>query len=496
VGRFGYALAQSFLHAFLYLGLLMLLFRFLRMLPLLALLLLPCAQAADLPATLDRVLKGHGLEAGSYGFVVQEIDAAEPLLAVAPDLPLNPASTIKTLTTLAALETLGPAYTWHTRAYALGEVSQGTLHGDLLLQGGGDPYLLEEQFRNLLKAVRRQGIVRIDGDLVVDTSLFDPSVRNESRIDNQAGRTYNVLPHALSVNFQAITYYFAPAADGVNVDISTDPMLPGQRIVNRLKLKAGACTGFQRGISFNYDAATPGGVTFDGQFPASCTRYAMARAVSDPDRYLHALFSHLWHELGGEFTGNLRLEPVPAEATLLVDWESPPLADVIRALNKYSNNLMARHLLLTLAAEHNPGPATVQAGAAALVEYLQGIGVEVATARIVNGAGLSRDTRLSTAQLNAVLRHGYQSRYMAEFVSSLPVVGEDGTMRTRLRGAATQGYMHVKTGTLDEVSAVAGYVVGQSGRVYAVSGILNHALADRGPGVELMDALLAWTRQQ
>jgi D-alanyl-D-alanine carboxypeptidase/D-alanyl-D-alanine-endopeptidase (penicillin-binding protein 4) len=451
---------------------------------------------AQLPHAIDVVVQGHSLPSDSYSLIVQDVDTGESLLAVNTSLPLNPASTIKTLTTLAALEELGPAYTWTTKVYALGPVEQGVLHGDLLIQGGGDPYLLEEQFRNLLKAIRVRGIERIEGDLVLDASYFDASVRSEPAIDNDAGRAYNVLPSALSLNFQAITYYFSPKADGSGVEVRADPPLPNLHINNRLRLKQGACTGYQRGVSFSYDDTTPDGVNFDGQFPSGCKLFSMARATNDPKTYMHGLFTLLWRELGGEFTGALRLEAAPAGVEPLLRWDSPPLADVIRYLNKYSNNLMARHMLLTLAAESGTVPATVAAGAQALTAYLSGLGIDITGLDVQNGSGLSRATRLTTAQLAAALRHGYHSRYMAEYQASLPVVGEDGTMRARLREEANRGYMHVKTGTLNEVSAVAGYVIGKSGRHYAVAGILNHADADRGPGVELTDALLAWARQQ
>jgi len=285
---------------------------------------------AQLPSAIDVVVKGHGLPSDSYSLLVQDVDTGESLLAVNESLPLNPASTIKTLTTLAALEELGPAYTWTTTVYALGPVEQGALHGDLLIRGGGDPYLLEEQFRNLLKALRVRGIERIDGDLVIDASYFDASVRSEAPIDNDAGRAYNVLPSALSLNFQAVTYYFSPKADGSGVDVRADPALPNLHINNRLRLKQGACTGYQRGISFSYDPAVPDGVSFDGQFPSGCELFSMARAVNDPMAYAHGLFTKLWRELGGEFDGALRLEPAPAGAQPLLRWQSPPLASTCK----------------------------------------------------------------------------------------------------------------------------------------------------------------------
>ncbi|MES2627224.1 MAG: D-alanyl-D-alanine carboxypeptidase/D-alanyl-D-alanine-endopeptidase [Pseudomonadota bacterium] len=449
-----------------------------------------------LPPGIQLVISGHKLPQSSYSFLVQEINAVAPLLAINTGVPLNPASTMKTLTTLAGLEQLGPDYTWLTSIYALGTIEDGTLTGDLLIKGGGDPFLVEEHFRSMLKAVQRQGITRISGNLVLDTAYFDPAVSTETSIDNQSGRAYNVLPNALSVNFQTVTFFFSPSANGKDVVIHTDPVLPNLVITNNLKLAEGACTGYQRGIAFKEDSANPGSITFSGNFPASCEQYRLPRAVLDAPTYTFGMFQLLWKELGGEFVGELRSSQAPELQQPLLTWASPPLSDVIRSINKFSNNLMTRHMLLTLGAERYGAPATVEKGVQAATDYLVSRNIPVDGLVINNGAGLSREARMSTALLNGILQRGYSISLMPEFIASLPIGGIDGTMRDRLSDASTRGNMHVKTGSLDEVAAVAGYVNARSGKIYAVSGILNHELADRGPGIELMDALLAWTYEQ
>lgn len=458
---------------------------------------LPLAEAQpSLPNRLQVVINGHQLPAGSYGFHVQEVGNGTTLLDINATTPLNPASTMKVLTTLAALEQLGPAYVWHTELYALGNVSNGTLEGDLLVRGGGDPYLLEDQVRNMLKALQRQGVRRISGDLVVDTSYFDPVVTQDGPIDNQQDRAYNVLPNALMSNFQAVTFYFRPSDDGQHVEITADPALSNLQISNNLTIKQGACEGYQRGISFDSDAGRPDRVAFDGRFPSGCSEYSLVRAVLTPETFFFGLFDRLWRELGGEFNGSLRQGVAPVGVQPLVEWYSPPLSEVIRYINKFSNNLMTRQTLLTLGAERFETPATVDSGQTVVGEYLDMLGLDYNGLEVSNGSGLSRDSRISPALLGRVLQHGYDSPYMAEFIASLPLNGIDGTMRNRLRSEALRGNMHIKTGTLDEVSAVAGYVTASSGKQYTVVGMLNHSLADRGPGVELMDALLTWVHEQ
>lgn len=452
--------------------------------------------AGAIPQRLQVVISGHKLPSDSYGFYVEEAGNGPTILDINSTTPFNPASTMKVLTTLTALEQLGPDYSWNTQVYALGTVQDGTLTGDLLIKGGGDPYLLEDQLRQMLKAVQRAGVTRITGHLVLDTSYFDAAVGEAAPIDNQEDRAYNVLPNALMSNFQAVTFYFRPADDGKHVVITADPALSNLTIANNLRLSSGACEGYQRGITFNEDNAQPNRVQFDGAFPATCGEYALVRAVMTPEQFFYGLFTMLWRELGGEFSGGLKLSQAPNDTKPLVNWFSPSLAEVIRSINKFSNNLMTRQTLLTLGAEEFDVPATVKNGGDVVGQYLAMLGIDSAGLVISNGAGLSRDTRISPALMTKVLQHGHDSPYMAEFIASLPLNGIDGTMRNRLRSTGMRGSMHIKTGTLDEVSAVAGYVTAKSGKQYTVVGMLNHSLADRGPGVELMDALLTWVYEQ
>jgi serine-type D-Ala-D-Ala carboxypeptidase/endopeptidase (penicillin-binding protein 4) len=456
--------------------------------------------AGTIPPAVRLVINGHQFPADSYALLVQEIGSDTPLLTVNADLPLNPASTMKTLTTLAALDTLGPAYTWRTELYALGSINDGVLNGDLLLRGGGDPFLVEEHVRSMLKTLQRRGVQSITGDLLIDASLFDTSVSQEDSLDAQSNRAYNVLPHAAITNFQVVTFYFYPADDGRNVRIIADPPLPGLRIDNRLRLQQGACTGFQRGVSFSEDKVGKT-VIFSGSFPSQCQEYAMTRAVLDAPTYTYELFRTLWQELGGSFEGELQLSSLPAiesapAAEPVVAWQSPPLGDIVKSINKYSNNMMTRQLLLTLGLNQSHPPATVDKGVAAIHEYLDRITVDRSSLVIANGSGLSRDTRLTARLLTDSLLYAWQQPIMPEFLASLPLAGLDGTMEERLADEPARGRIHVKTGSLSGVAGIAGYVHALSGRRYAVVALVNHPGADRGTGQELADALLRWASEQ
>jgi len=451
---------------------------------------------APIPDRIQRIIDGHNLPESSFSFYVQAVGADAPRFVFNAGKPMNPASAVKTITTFAALESLGPAFTWQTELYALGPIENGVLRGDLLVKGGGDPFLVEDQLRGMLKSLQRAGVERIQGNLVLDGSYFDPSVTGDELIDNQAGRAYNTRPSAVIANFQAMTFYFYPHPNGQDVIIHSDPRLPNVKITNRLRLVNRSCGGYQRGISYNLNPEDPTEVIFEGSFPSRCSRYQMVREVLNAPDYTFGLFTTLWNELGGTLEGGLRVGAVPDDLEPIVVWNSVPLGDVIKSINKYSNNVMTRHLLLTLGAEVLGPPATVDKGIEAMKNYLGLKSLDSTQLSLDNGAGLSRDTRVTTDLMTGLLQSAWASPYMPEFVASLPINGLDGTMRNRVRGTTMSGRMHVKTGSLDEVAAVAGFVYSQSNTIYTVVGIVNHELADRGPGAELLNELLTWVYLQ
>ena len=279
--------------------------------------------------------------------------------------------------------------------------------------------------------------------------------------------------------------------------VQTDPELANVRIDNQLGLTAERCAGYQRGVFFDAEnGGTSAKVVVSGKFPAACGEYLLTRSVLTPPAYAYGLFQTLWREVGGEFKGQLRSTVVTPGRRPFLTWSSRPLRDAIASINKFSNNVMARHLLLTIGAEHFGAPATVDKGIRAVEEHLQQEGFDITGLHVENGSGLSRETRVSPALLAALLQNAYSSPFMPEYLSSLSLSGYDGTMRRRFAGSGEAGRMHLKTGSMDDVSAVAGYVHAKSGKRYVVVGMLNHQDAQRGPGQELMDALLDWTYQQ
>jgi D-alanyl-D-alanine carboxypeptidase/D-alanyl-D-alanine-endopeptidase (penicillin-binding protein 4) len=453
---------------------------------------LATAQAAELPPGVERVLTGHGISRDDVSIVVEDVDSGEVVLSHHPDVPRNPASVMKLVTTWAALELLGPAYTWRTEMYFDGKFDGTTLAGNLGIKGYGDPFLVVEEFWKMLRVLRSTGLEHIDGDLVLDDSFFSISEDPPGAFDEEPYRTYNVLPSALMANFKAVRFQFIvdPANNGVR--IVTDPALRNLDVRNRIKLGDGPCGGFQAGISFSVDdPETLSRVIFDGEFSRRCSTYSMSRTVLDHDTYIYGLFDALWTELGGSMQGNMRKGTIGEEQARVLVWPSPPLADVIRSINKNSNNVMTRQLVYTLAAEVAEPPGTRDVGIGIIRDFLQSRGVDAESLVLVNGAGLSRDERISARTLADMLRVAHQSPYAAEYISSLSLGGLDGTTRGRFNGNGN-GRMHVKTGRLDHVSALAGYVHGNGGKTFVVVVFGNFTDAHRGLGQEVEEAVTDW----
>jgi serine-type D-Ala-D-Ala carboxypeptidase/endopeptidase (penicillin-binding protein 4) len=454
------------------------------------------AAATELPPEIERVLTGHDIPPDDVSIVVQSVDSAEPILSHLADVPRSPASVMKIVTTLSALEYLGPAYTWPTEVYFLGPFDGRTLDGDLGIKGYGDPYLVAEELWKLLRAVRRLGLTEINGNLVLDDGYFAIDEPDPGEFDGQPYRTYNVVPSALLVNFKAAQFQFIPDSLHGRVHVATDPVLPNLKIRNNLQLVDGSCQGFQAGIAFDHaDPVALDDVVLSGRFSRRCAVYTMSRTVLQHDTFAFGLFSELWQEVGGKFRGELRKGELPPDAQPVLTWRSKPLGDVIRSINKNSNNVMTRQLLYTLGAESAGPPGTRANGVAAVRSLLESRGIDLGSLTLTNGAGLSRDERASMRLLTDLLRMAYRSAYAPEFIASLSLGGLDGTTRGRFDTRPSEGLMHVKTGRLDNVSALAGYVHTPA-RTYTVAIVMNAPDAHRGPGQELEEAVVRWTLAQ
>jgi D-alanyl-D-alanine carboxypeptidase/D-alanyl-D-alanine-endopeptidase (penicillin-binding protein 4) len=453
------------------------------------------AEQTDLPQPVRHILDIRKVPYDSLSVHVQDVDSGEVILSWKDDVPRNPASTMKLLTTLIGLDTLGPNYRWTTDVFALGEIEDGRLAGDLLIRGQGDPFLVTERVWQMLRLVRQAGIHEIEGNLLLDDSYFEVPAHDPAEFDRQPLRAYNVGPNALMMNFKVVRYWFEPDHDRDAVRVWVDPPLENLKVENRLALRRGYCGGYQRGITITANEAIDK-MIFSGRFPTGCKSYAMDRTALSHNEFAYGLFTSVWRESGGEFRGGWMNAKAPEDAEPIVSFKSLPLAEIISRVNKNSNNVMARHILFTLSAEVLGAPGTESGGRKVVENWLADTGIEFPTLRLDNGAGLSREARLSAREFAALLELAWRKPYMPEYLASMAVSGLDGTLRRKFDDEQLTGQAHLKTGSLDHVSAIAGYLQAESGRRFSVVMLHNYDDVHRGPGEEAQIALLRWLYAQ
>ncbi|CAD5374182.1 D-alanyl-D-alanine carboxypeptidase [Rubrivivax sp. A210] len=460
--------------------------------------LAPAARAAtSLPPQVLAALQQAGVPAEAMSVAVVDTTHGRPLLAWQERRPLNPASLTKLLTTYAALDRLGPAWTWATPVWLAGPLKDGVLEGSLFIKGSGDPRLVLERLWLMLRRVQQLGVREIRGDIVLDGSAFALPEAAPGDFDGEPLRPYNVRPAALLFNFRSVLYGFVPDAAAGVARVAAEPALDGTQVNASVPLTAGPCDDWRAALKASFE---PGRTRFAGSYPASCGEQTWAVADPQPASYDARLMATLWRGLGGVLHGVVREGPSPADARPSFELRSPPLAEIVRDINKQSNNLMAQQLFLTLAREAAPNEAaTPDAARALLTRWLAqrtggfggGVSGQGDDLVIDNGSGLSRNTRISAQRLARLLLQAWDSPVMSELMSSLPISGLDGTLR---RSRAAPGRAHLKTGSLRDVAGVAGYVLTPNGRRLVVVAVVNHAQANAARPA--LDALVQWTLRE
>ena len=443
------------------------------------------------PAPVAKVIAAQRLPPNSVSFIILDVDSGKPLAGQNIETARSPASTIKTVTTFASLDLLGPSYVWHTRALTRGAVNDGVLDGDLILKGGGDPYMSLERWWSFARTLRDKGLRTIKGDLIIDNTAFALPAEDPGAFDGRPNRSYNVLPDALMVNFQSVEFRVVPNGGMHRVDIVATPAPVNLVIENHVALTSGPCSGAAGRVDFEVPSEHWDRVVFSGALAPSCDERTFARVLLRPADYAFGTFVGLWHELGGRFDGKLRVAPTPADAQPFLVFDSLTLGEIVRLTNKYSSNLMARHLLLTMGEDRFGLPATLDKGAAAIAEWSHQRGLPLDGMNIDNGSGLSRATHISVLQMAKVLQAAYHSRFAPEFIASLPLAGIDGTLRARMK-TSPAGSVRLKTGHLDGVTGVAGYVTTTSGKTFVLVSLVNDLRADYGAGEPIHAALVSW----
>lgn len=455
--------------------------------------------AQSLPVVLSEKMRAHKVVPEEVAIWVQAVDAQYPLVAFNGNTLLNPASVAKLLTTGAALLSLGGEYRWQTRFY-LDQLpdADGVVNGNLYVKGAGDLSLLSSDLRNMLQAMRAQGLRHIQGNIVLDNTRFSLSAseRDAFAFDGAGVAAYNAIPDALMIEQRLVKLHFVPKAKGVEIHLM--PNVASWTVNNQVRLVSGACNknSFSVRPSMMRQITGLAELTIEGVYSPACGEQTIEVALGESSELFYYWFRQLWYELGGSFAGGGEIAPVPEGAVLFYSGQTRSLREQMIRINQDSNNVMARQLLLNIGAVERGEPASLHSGRQAALRVLQDAGMSMEGVVLDNGAGLSRQTRISAKQLAELLRYFFyaEQSIRRDFIDSLARVGEVGTLRKRALGEALVGRVWGKTGTIKGVRAFAGYVEAESGRVYlvVVMGNGRSAVGSRA----LQDDVLRWVYAQ
>jgi serine-type D-Ala-D-Ala carboxypeptidase/endopeptidase (penicillin-binding protein 4) len=460
--------------------------------------------SAPLAPVLVKALARAGVPRDAVSFEVRALaNDAGPRLSHRATVAMNPASVMKLVTTFSALDILGPDFTWKTSFYTDGALSKGVLTGNLIIKGGGDPKWVLERIEENLKTLQTLGVQRITGDIVLDNSVFDLPAHNPAEFDGDPIRNYNSAPDGLLVNFKALILKFVPDPQTQTIRVVSEPPMADVAIETQVTATTDSCGDWRS--TLRADFSNPNKVQFNGSYSVRCGENTWPVAYAEPASYATRVVKAMHKASGGVLDGKVRYGVMPRNALLL--WQAPslPLSQIIADVNKFSNNVMAQQVFLTLSAQASPFntslnlPGKPRTGSFERSRetvqhwWRERMGLRAKAPTLDNGSGLSRSERISTQALGELLRLASKHPSAEVFSNSLSVAGIDGTAANMVkRGVAVNaiGNAQLKTGTLRDVVAVAGYATGRSGQRYSVVGIVNHPNASAARPA--LDALVEW----
>lgn len=474
--------------------------------------------AERLPTSITKLLKKYKIPKDNLSIYVRDLNSSKPLLEFNVDKLRSPASTMKLLTTYAALKELGPNYSWRTEVWLRGELKKGVLAGDLILKGHGDPFLVYENFWKLVKILRDKGLKEIQGDIIIDNSYFSLPEHDPAAFDGRPFRVYNAQVSPLMFNFQATRFLFKPvlSKDEIidkkgktskkrknkkkrksslgHVEVTPLPKIIGFEFDNQIKLRKGKCRRSHYKPKFSRDKS--GKIIIKGSYATGCKQQFILRSVSNAEEHAFNAFRDFWTDLHGVLKGHLKKGKVQSGDKRFHVYGSPSLGQQIRLINKWSNNVMTRQLLLTLGAKRFGSPGTPEKGQRAILEIMAENNIDTNGIELENGSGLSRKAKISARQMGSLLETAYRDAYMPEFMASLSLPGVDGTLVNRFRKEDLRGRSHLKTGTLNFVTAISGYMLNRIGKRLVIVIQHNGKKTGGGRGEKIQNALLRWSFEQ
>ena len=429
-----------------------------------------------LSRVVDQVLPPQKTKELKMGMIVGSVSTGEILFEKNADTLVIPASVSKIFTSYAALKKLKPSFTFKTGMYRTGIINEGRLSGDIYVKGGGDPSLVSERMWMLVNEFIRSGIKHVMGKIVIDSSYFDEEKNPESRPKYLKDQAYNAPVGAFSFNFNTTTIFVSPGdVPGRPPKVYTDPDNSYIDLVNQATTGAAESSNTVQVTRTEYVKGDLGDtVLLRGSIPMGAKEIRFYRNIVNPALYAGHMLKTFMEQRGMRVDGSVVEGKIPEDAKPVLEFDSLPLWQIVWGLNKFSNNFVADQLMKKLGAEMWGAPGTLQKGIAAVQDILEDLGIAKSTYTIVDGSGLTRGTQVTPRHIYKVLSAVHRDfNIYPEFISSLGVAGEDGTLRSRLPTSIGQGTIRAKTGSLDGVASLAGYVPSRDGELLAFAIILN-----------------------
>ncbi|MBU1667219.1 D-alanyl-D-alanine carboxypeptidase/D-alanyl-D-alanine-endopeptidase [bacterium] len=442
--------------------------------------------ALSVPNDLAQRLSTIPLDKSAYSIHVQALNSPVPLVSWKTHTKRVPASVIKLLTSYSALLALGYDYRWETKFYHTGQIKNGVLHGNLIIEASGDPSLETEDLDGIVEQIKAAGIRRIVGDMVIDRTVFKVSSKNSSGFDQNTYSPYNAMPDALMFNERKST--LCVTLVGKRAEIKKDVPDRSYTVVNKLKLVNGSCRGKRAWPSVSVNQST---LIFSGQISRNCDDRTVCKVLTKPYLSFYYAFKDKMKSSKIAFKGKMQLKTTPKQAKYLFSHHSDTLEEIISTLAKESNNLFARQVMLTLGAKLYAKPGTLYKGRKAIEHILNRYHIlEQGSTFVDNGSGLSRVSTVTAKSLANLLDHGAKN-YGQRWMNTLSIAGIDGTLKKRFVQSTLFGRAWMKTGTIKKVSNIAGYVEGITGQRYVVVVLVNHKLSAKY-GRKLANTVIEW----
>jgi len=424
------------------------------------------------------------------GLYIKETKTNRVVSAINIDKLFTPASVIKVYSAYALLLELGYNYRWMTNFYIKGRFINGIVYGDLIVKGYGDPTLKSSDIPKIVNSLKAKGLKKINGDIIIDRSYFSVKSKDSSHFDKNIYSPYNAMPDAMMFNQHTSNFKLYPK----NGRYVVEKLISGDsyKVSNQIKTVGGSCAGKRANpsISVSYASATPT-LVLKGKLSNRCKKRYYKYIITKPYKEFYNALKNEFHKQGIKYNGRMRLSRVPSGAKKIFVHYSDRLENIIATTAKKSNNLFARHLLLTLGAKIYGAPSTLAKGRKAVERVLNRYHLlNYSKTCIDNGCGLSRSSKITSRSMAKVLDHAYKS-YGDRWLNILSIAGKDGTIKRRFAQSVVKNRAWMKTGTLDRVKNIVGYVKAKTGTLYTVV-ILVNSKYSRWAGSALQNKIIKW----